>query len=199
MRTCSPASDVTRPWLVVSLCATLAAPAAALEPPRPSVEEALSTSRLAFIARVQRLQEVQRLPTTTAARATLTVLKCLVGQSCQRVSTLQMDYTPETLGERALGVNFQLGREYLLVFKDSKAHPLDFGSDWSRRMDVAFVLKTPLQPLKALGPASDTVSFENIWGGPVQAVEGTQLDAWAARRRLELAGKATPASLGVPK
>lgn len=133
------------------------------------------------------LQEIERRPTYTVARATLIVLKCLYGQACRRNPTLQMSFTPETLREGALGVDFLLGREYLLLFKQPSAKALVFGTDWSRNMDIAFVLKTPLQPLSALEPASDTLTFENAWGGPPQRLDRVALEAWAAQRSRDLA------------
>ena len=151
-------------------------PASAFEPPRPSVEDALKAGRLAFVARVQALREIERRPTYTVARATLVVLKCVHGSACQRQATLRMTFTPETLRDGAMGVNFRLGSEYLLVFKNPSDKALVFGSEWPRNMDVAFVLKTPLRPLAALEPAPDAIAVENVWGGPVQTIDRSLLE-----------------------
>lgn len=160
--------------------------AAAVEPPRPTVQGALGAGRLAFVGRVQRLQEIDRQATHSVATATFVVLKCLYGQACRHRSTLQVRFTPETLRDGALGVNFVLGSEYLVLFKRPEATPLAFGSEWPDRMDVAFVLKTPLQPLGALEPAGDSLTFQNVWGGEPQAVERTALESWSATRAGEL-------------
>jgi hypothetical protein len=171
--------------ILIAACA-VSALAAAIEPPRPTVKDALGANGLAFVGRVQSLQEVERQPTHSVATATFVLLKCLYGRACRDRSTLQVRFTPETLRDGALGVNFTLGSEYLMLFKRPGGMPLAFDTEWPDKMDVAFVLKTPLQPLSALDPAGDSITFENVWGGPPQAVERTMLEDWSARRAEEL-------------
>lgn len=176
---------------VRKICVLIAASAAsavvgAVEPPRPTVQDALGANRLAFVGRVQRLQEVERRSNHTVATATFVVLKCLYGRACRGRSTLEVRFMPETLQDGALGVNFVLGSEYLLLFKRPVGTPLAFDTKWPDKMNVAFVLQTPLRPLSALEPVGDSLTLQNVWGGPPQTVDRTALETWSATRASEL-------------
>lgn len=190
MPTSAPPGDlVTHGWSAVMMACAMsgfALSAHAFEPPRLSIENAMNIGRVAFIGRVQSLKDVRQRPSHRLARAHLVVLKCLYGKSCRDRSKILMNFTADTFAEGALGVDFSVGREYLVVLKHAKPGTLTFGSQWPDNMDIAYTLKTPLGAFGTVDQPGADLAVENIWGGRVEAVGLRQLEEWAARRVKEL-------------
>lgn len=170
---------------IIALCFTATA-ARAFEPPRISVATSLQSGETAFIVRVTGLDEVDRKAFETIAVARTSVVLCLYGKSCTARWKPIIRFTLDTTKERALGVNLSLGREYLFVLKKmARGARLTFGSDWSKPIDAAYLLRTPLKPLYGADEVVD-IEFENVWGGGRERIAKAVLMKLAAARSAEL-------------
>jgi hypothetical protein len=109
--------------------------------PKITVEEAIRNGKVAFVARVVRLEEFKRQDAQTFVEAKLEIIDCYYGLDCKKNKFIQMRYVSETVIHGAFPVDFQVSSELLVILNHPISPPqATFTSSYKDGFDFAFVI-----------------------------------------------------------
>jgi hypothetical protein len=155
--------------------------AAAVDPPRPTVREALRNGRAAFLARALKLEEQEQTADRAVVSMDIRIVECYYGPVCQTArDRLEIRYVTQTFIATELPVDFEIGCELLFVLQGDPVpgQPYVFDSDVRGAMDFGFVgnklLKAPID--------AESAYFSSVYTGKGERVTYLQLREWAASR-----------------
>lgn len=111
------------------------------DPPCPTLEQAVASRRVVFVARVVDAREVAR-GDGTDARASLEVECCLVGEACKR-GRFDVRYRARGgFDERDMAAGLAVGQRYLFALASSPARP-EFRIETYAAKDLVFEFESP--------------------------------------------------------
>ncbi len=111
----------------------------AVEPPRDTVVEALAKGESAFLARVHKLVQLERMKDEVIALASMKIHFCIYGKNCIKNNLIKMKYNAQSIKSNTFPIQFPIGKEILFILNSDSKKIDKFDSDWVGGIDKAFV------------------------------------------------------------
>ncbi len=156
--------------------------------PKINVEKAFKNGKAAFIARVIRLEEIQRQDAQTIVEAKLEIIDCFYGLECRKTQFIKMRYVSETVVDGAFPVEFEISSEvFIILSRPILSLEITFVSNYKDGFDAAFVIGDTF-PKKYY--QSDTLRLFNIYHPKsASSVSKKDIDRWNKERERIQKGK----------
>jgi hypothetical protein len=168
--------------LMVVVAGMLVLPAGAVDPPRPTIAEAMGLGQTAFLAHAVKIELVALHKFDASAKMILQIDRCYYGISC-RERQLKMTYVSQTFADAAFGVHFLVGQEILFILHErpdvTKHYP--FNSAFHGGIDLAF--RGPMLPPYV---GMEEPAFESIYTYKAEIISYEKLQELGEKRKGEL-------------
>jgi hypothetical protein len=164
------------------MCFSYTSLAFAYDLPKITAEEAIRNGKVAFVARVVKLEEIRRQDDQTVVEAKLEVINCHYGIDCKKNKFIRMRYVSETVIDGAFPVDFEVSSELLVILNHPILQPqVTFASNYKDGFDFAFVIADTF-PQKYF--QSNTLRLLNIYHpSSVFTVTKEDLEKWTIDKK----------------